>query len=215
MKTFSEFIKEQKKLDYYKELDSFIKDEYKTKTIYPPYNEIFNAFNYTDLKDVKVVIIGQDPYHGYGQANGLAFSVADGISFPPSLRNIFKEMVDDIEGEMPSSGDLTYLAKQGVLLLNNVLTVPEATANGHKGMGWETFVTNVLLELNNSKNNIVYILWGKNAIARKKYISDKHHIIEGVHPSPLSSYRGFFGSKPFSKTNEYLKKQGKDIIEWL
>lgn len=215
MKTFSEFIVEQEKLDYYKELMEFIDNEYDTKTIFPPKDEIFNAFQLTSLEDVKVVIIGQDPYHGFGQANGLAFSVREGVQFPPSLRNIFKEMVNDIGGQMPESGDLSYLATQGVLLLNNVLTVPEADPNGHKGEGWETFVTNVLLELNESVHPIVYVLWGNNAIASKRFISDKHYIIEGVHPSPLSSYRGFFGSCPFTKVNEYLKLEGLETIEWL
>lgn len=214
MKTFNEFLVEQEHLAYYVELMKFIDDEYRNKVIYPPRELIFNAFNYVDFKDIRVVIIGQDPYHGFNQADGLAFSVNEGVAFPPSLRNIFKEMVDDVGGLMPESGDLTYLAKQGVLLLNNVLTVPEGFANGHQGEGWEEFVQNVVLELNHSKEKIVYILWGANARRKKEIISEHHYIIEGVHPSPLSSYRGFFGSKPFSKANDYLIQEGKEPIEW-
>lgn len=215
MKKFNEFLSNQMKLDYYQELMEFVNEEYETKTIYPPKELIFNAFNLVDLDDVKVVIIGQDPYHGYNQANGLAFSVNEGVTLPPSLRNIFLEMVADVGGVFPTHGDLTYLALQGVLLLNNVLTVPEGSPNEHKNMGWEHFVKNILLELNKSKHPIVFILWGRNAIASKKYIDSKHFTIEGVHPSPLSSYRGFFGSKPFSQTNEYLKTIGLDPIVWL
>ncbi|MDD8048879.1 MAG: uracil-DNA glycosylase [Thomasclavelia sp.] len=214
MKTFNEIVKTEKSKDYYNSLHSFVENEYNSKVIYPPKNEIFRALNLCSFEDVKVVILGQDPYHEKGQANGLAFSVTKNTKIPPSLVNIYKELHDDLGIKIPNNGDLTPWAKQGVLLLNNVLTVEEGKANSHKGKGWEEFTLNIVKALNEREKPLVFILWGANAIAKKQYISSRHLVLTSVHPSPLSAYRGFFGSKPFSKTNEFLKKNGIKEIDW-
>lgn len=197
--------------EYYLNLREFLKKEYASRTIYPDMYDIFNALKMTPYKDVKAVIIGQDPYHEPEQAHGLAFSVKKGVRIPPSLVNIYKELHDDIGFEIPSHGYLEEWAKQGVLLLNAVLTVRRGDANSHKGKGWETFTDNVIKKLNEREEPIVFILWGANARSKKAFITNpNHHIIESVHPSPLSAHRGFFGGKYFSRTNEFLKEP----IDW-
>jgi len=200
---------------YYQNLRRFLINEYKTKKIYPHQNDIFNALHYTDYSDVKVVILGQDPYHGEGQAHGLSFSVKPGIALPPSLQNIFKELTDDLGCAMPTSGYLKHWADEGVLLLNTVLTVRAGQANSHRGMGWEDFTDAVIDKLSLRKDPVVFILWGNPAKAKAKRIASHHHLITSVHPSPLSSYRGFFGSKPFSKANAFLVAMDKAPIKWV
>lgn len=201
--------------EYYINLRKFLVTEYKTKTIYPDMYDIFNALHYTDYPDVKVVILGQDPYHGINQAHGLSFSVKPGIEPPPSLKNIFKELHDDLGFYIPKSGYLKKWADQGVLLLNTVLTVRAGVANSHKGKGWETFTDRIITSLNDSEKPIVFILWGNNAISKEKLITNKKHfILKSVHPSPLSAHRGFFGSKPFSKANSFLTSVGRNPIDW-
>lgn len=208
-------LKDEFEKEYFKNLTDFVKSEYKSHRIYPPGNRIFAAFDHTPFDAVKVVIIGQDPYHGPGQANGLCFSVSDGIPFPPSLQNIFKELKDDIGCEIPKTGNLEKWANQGVLLLNATLTVREAQAGSHQNKGWEQFTDTVIQKLSSEKQNLVFILWGSYAQKKGAVIDrSKHHIIKSVHPSPLSVYRGFFGSKPFSETNQYLNKLGKLEINW-
>lgn len=209
-------LKEEFTSEYYQNLREFLKKEYFSKTIYPPMDDIFNAFKYTDFDNVKAVILGQDPYHGEGQAHGLCFSVKQGIKPPPSLINIYKEQKDDLGIDQPfSCGELTKWAKQGVLLLNTVLTVREGSPNSHKGMGWELLTDKVIDILNKREKPIVFILWGANARSKKKLITNPNHlIIESAHPSPLSAYNGFFGSKPFSKTNDFLVKTGQSQIDW-
>lgn len=212
---FKQFVQEEKNQPYYQELKAKIDEEYEHYTVYPPKKDIFRCMNLTKYEDVKVVILGQDPYHEPHQANGLAFSVYPGVKVPPSLVNIFKECHDDVGVTIPNHGDLTSWAKQGVLLLNNVLTVREHQANSHRLYGWETFTLNVIQFLNQRETPMVFILWGKNAIEKEKYIdTSKHLILKSVHPSPLSSYRGFFGSKPFSKTNDFLISKGLTPIDW-
>lgn len=199
---------------YFKELGIFVKKEYKEKKIYPQYNDIFNALRYTDYDDVKVVILGQDPYHGENEAHGLSFSVKEGIPMPPSLKNIFKELKNDIGVERTQT-DLTDWAKQGVLLLNSIMTVVKDTPLSHKNKGWEIFTDNIIKKLGEREEPIVFILWGSYARSKKELIKNpKHYIIESVHPSPLSASRGFFGSKPFSKINNILKKNGFEEIKW-
>lgn len=212
---WSLFLDEDIKSDYFIKLHKYILIEYKTKTIFPRYENIFRAFNLLLPSEVKVVIIGQDPYHGLNQANGLAFSVCDECKIPPSLKNIFKELVDDIGCSYPACGNLTQWAKEGVLLINSVLTVIESNANSHKNIGWEIFTDNVIKKLSFEYENIIFILWG-NPSQKKSLLIDesKHLILKAPHPSPLSSYRGFFGSKPFSQTNEYLLACGKKEIDW-
>lgn len=206
----SEFDKE-----YYNNLHDFLVTEYKTKNIFPNMYDIFNALHYTEYQDVKVVILGQDPYHGPNQAHGLSFSVKPGIPAPPSLKNIFKELHSDLGCYIPNNGYLKSWADQGVLLLNTVLTVQAGNANSHKGKGWEIFTDRVISVLNDREDPVIFILWGNNAISKKKLITNKqHYILQSVHPSPLSANRGFFGSKPFSKTNEILKQLGKEPIDW-
>lgn len=201
--------------DYFKNLVNFVKSEYKTKTIYPPAAKIFAAFDATPFDDVKVVILGQDPYHGPGQANGLSFSVNDGIKFPPSLQNIYKELEDDLGIAAPSSGDLTKWASQGVLMLNATLTVEAAKAGSHQKKGWENFTDAVIDHINREMENVVFILWGSYAQKKGAKIDrNKHYVIESAHPSPLSVYRGFWGSKPFSKTNEFLRSKNITPINW-
>ena len=201
--------------DYYLRLRAFLKEEYKTKTIYPDMHNIFNALRYTAYEDVKVVIIGQDPYHGPKQAHGLCFSVQEGTPPPPSLQNIFKEISSDLGLPIPTTGDLTPWARQGVMLLNTVLTVRAGQANSHKGMGWEIFTDKVIEILNEREKPIVFLLWGSPAKAKAKLITnERHFILSTVHPSPLSAYGGFFGCKHFSKTNEILKSIGEKEIDW-
>ena len=201
--------------DYFVRLTNFVRNEYATKQIFPPGRQIFAAFNATPFNEVKVVILGQDPYHDVGQANGLCFSVNDGIQFPPSLRNIFQEIHNDVGSPIPQSGDLTRWAKQGVLLLNATLTVEAHKAASHQRQGWEQFTDEVISHLSQHRRNVVFILWGSYAISKRTLINpDKHLILTSVHPSPLSAYRGFFGNKHFSKANNYLIEHGKTPITW-
>ena len=200
---------------YYLELRKFLKQEYSTQTVYPNMEDIFNALKLTSFKDTKVVIIGQDPYHGFGQAHGLCFSVKKGVVPPPSLKNIYKELKSDVGFEIPSHGELTSWAKQGVLLLNNVLTVREGLPNSHKGKGWEIFTDRVIGELNKKETPVVFLLWGANAQKKAEIITNpKHFKLMTVHPSPLSASRGFFGCRHFSKTNEILQKNRINPINW-
>lgn len=200
---------------YYRQLRAFLKSEYQNKTVYPDMNDIFNALKYTSFEDTKVVIIGQDPYHGFGQAHGLCFSVKEGVPHPPSLRNIFKELNSDVGKEIPKSGELTDWAKQGVLLLNAVLTVREGNPNSHKGMGWEKFTDRVISELNRKQTPVVFLLWGAYAQKKAEIITNPiHKKLMSVHPSPLSASRGFMGCKHFSKANALLKEAGLSEINW-
>ena len=200
---------------YFQELTSFVKQEYLAQTIFPPGKEIFRAFDCCDFNSVKVVIIGQDPYHGPGQANGLCFSVRDGMRLPPSLLNIFKEIHKDLGKPIPSSGDLKRWAKQGVLLLNATLTVRTSAAGSHQNKGWETFTDAVIKKISDEKENVVFMLWGAYAQKKGEIINrSKHYVLMSAHPSPFSADRGFFGGKHFSKTNEYLKSKGLKEIEW-
>jgi uracil-DNA glycosylase len=201
--------------DYYLGLRKFLIDEYKKKTIYPDMNDIFNALRYTAYNDVKVVILGQDPYHGPDQAHGLSFSVKPGIAPPPSLVNIYKELQSDLNYYIPNNGYLKKWANQGVLLINTVLTVAAGQANSHRNKGWEIFTDRVIALLNGRVDPIVFILWGNNAISKLSLITNpNHYIIKSPHPSPLSASRGFFGTKPFSKTNAFLQSIGKAPIDW-
>ncbi|HLW58198.1 MAG TPA: uracil-DNA glycosylase [Bacteriovoracaceae bacterium] len=213
---WKELIREEETKDYYQKLQAFLKAEYQNnKTIYPPQNETFTAFDLTPFEKVKVVILGQDPYHGPHQAHGLAFSVKKGVKFPPSLRNILRELHDDLKVPLPNDGDLSAWAKQGVLLLNTVLTVEAGKAGSHHKKGWETFTDTVISHLNEHHTGLVFVLWGAPAQTKKKLIDEnKHFIVESVHPSPLSAYRGFFGSRPFSTINHLLQKSGKSEINW-
>lgn len=200
---------------YFQELTQFVRSEYETTLVFPPAAQIFNAFNECPLDQVKVVILGQDPYHDVGQANGLCFSVNDGIKQPPSLVNIFKEISDDLHKPVPVSGNLERWAKQGVLLLNATLTVRAHMAASHQGHGWETFTDNVIARLAQSRSNVVFMLWGSYAIRKSAMIDpNRHLILTAPHPSPLSSYRGFFGCKHFSKANQYLRSTGQTEIDW-
>ena len=200
---------------YYKNLYQTVNEEYRTHQIFPPADDIFNAFALTPLHEVKVVILGQDPYHGEGQAHGLCFSVKPDVEIPPSLINIYKELQDDCGCEIPNNGYLTKWAKQGVLLLNTVLTVRAHQANSHRGIGWEEFTDAAIRVLNEQDTPMVFILWGRPAQMKKYMLTNPNHlIIESPHPSPLSAYRGFFGSRPFSRTNKYLKEHGLKEIDW-
>ena len=213
--SWSELLKVEMSKDYFKNIMKVLNKEYDNFRIYPPQEDIMKAFLLTPLDKVKVVIIGQDPYHEEGQAMGLSFSVHKGTPLPKSLINIYKEAKDDVGLEIPLHGDLSSWAKQGVFLLNTILTVEEGKPLSHKNMGWEKFTLKVLKTLNEDETPKVFILWGKEAIGLKKILTNKNHLIlEGPHPSPLSSYRGFFGSKPFSKTNEFLKENGREEINW-
>ena len=208
-------LKDEFKKEYYIKLRAFLKKEYSTQRIYPDMNDIFNSLKYTSYSDVKVVILGQDPYHGEGQAHGLCFSVKEGIPQPPSLQNIFKELQNDLAISPPKNGTLTKWAKQGVLLMNTVLTVREGKPNSHKGMGWEIFTDNIISELNKREKPMVFILWGANARSKTSLITNKNHLVlTSVHPSPLSAYNGFFGCRHFSKANEFLKKNNIEEIDW-
>ncbi len=200
---------------YFSDLKEFLLNEKLHYTVYPVGQNIFNAFNTTPLDKVKVVIIGQDPYHGQGQAHGLAFSVQDGVQFPPSLLNIFKEYCDDLKSPMPSNGNLTKWAERGVFLLNTVLTVRANQAHSHKDKGWEIFTDAVIRTISERKEHLVFILWGRPAQMKDSLIDqNKHLILRAPHPSPLSAYRGFFGSHPFSQTNNYLRSHGIEPIDW-
>jgi uracil-DNA glycosylase len=203
------------KKPYYAKLYQTIREEYSTRQIFPPADEIFTAFEMTPLSDVKVVILGQDPYHGDGQAHGLCFSVKPDVETPPSLVNMYKELNSDLGCYIPNNGYLTKWAKQGVLMLNTVLTVRAHQANSHRGIGWEEFTDAAIKALNEQDRPIVYLLWGKPAQTKKAMLNNpKHLILEAPHPSPLSAYRGFFGCQHFSKTNEFLKTNGLDPIDW-
>lgn len=200
---------------YFKELTDFVRKEYNTTTVYPPGRLIFNAFNLCPFDRVKVVIIGQDPYHGPGQAHGLCFSVNDGVPFPPSLQNIFKEIHDDLGSPVPASGNLTRWAEQGVLLLNATLTVRAHQAGSHQGHGWETFTDAAIRVLAENREHLVFILWGSYAQKKGAFIDrQKHLVLTSVHPSPLSAYHGFFGNKHFSRANAYLVEHGETPIQW-
>ncbi|MFV0172320.1 uracil-DNA glycosylase [Empedobacter falsenii] len=213
--TWKEVLKDEFEKDYFIKLIDFVRDEYQTKTIYPPASKIFSAFDNTSFDNVKVVLIGQDPYHGEGQANGLSFSVADGIKLPPSLRNIYKELKNDLDIEIATSGNLEPWAKQGVLLLNATLTVEASNPGSHQKKGWEKFTDAVIQQLSDKKDNVVFILWGAYAQKKGSKIDRfKHFVIESAHPSPLGAYRGFWGSKPFSKTNSFLEAKNIQPIDW-
>lgn len=214
-KTWQEVLQTEFDKPYFENLVGFVKQEYASNTIFPPAGQIFNAFNTCPFNNVKVVILGQDPYHGPGQAHGLCFSVNDGIQFPPSLQNIFKEITSDLGIPAPKTGNLTRWAEQGVLLLNATLTVRSSQAGSHQGKGWEEFTDAVIKTISEKAENVVFILWGSYAIKKKSLINaSKHCILTAPHPSPLSSYRGFFGCKHFSQTNAYLASKGKTPIEW-
>ena len=201
--------------DYFRNLEDFVLDEYKHKIIYPKISDVYNAFRYTSFDNIKVVILGQDPYHGEGQAEGLCFSVKRGVQKPPSLLNIFKELHDDLGYEIPKNGSLVPWTKEGVLLLNAVLTVEKDKAASHKGRGWERFTDEVIKIINKKKTPVVFILWGSYARSKKELITnDKHFIIESAHPSPLSAHNGFFGSRPFSKANNFLIAHNIKPINW-
>ena len=207
-------LKDEFKKEYFRDLGIFVKNEYKNKTVFPAYENIFDALRFTDYDEVKVVILGQDPYHGLGEAHGLSFSVREGVRMPPSLLNIFKELYSDL-GIKRTKSDLTDWAKEGVLLLNSIMTVVKDTPLSHKNKGWEIFTDTVISKLNDREEPVIFLLWGSFARSKKELITnERHKIIESVHPSPLSANRGFFGSKPFSKINRYLKDMNKEEIKW-
>ncbi len=215
MTTWKEILAEEMEKDYYQQLQAFVQKRRAEVRVFPEEKNVFNALKLTPFESVKVVILGQDPYHGFGQAHGLSFSVQKGTPLPPSLKNIYKELQEDIGGELPIEGDLSHWAKQGVLLLNTVLTVEEGNANSHKGMGWETLTNRLIESLNELKHPVIFILWGKPAQEKEKLITNPNHVLlKAPHPSPLSAYRGFFGSKPFSKVNDILIQQGQTPICW-
>ena len=208
-------LKDEFQKPYYLNLRKFLVQEYKSQTIYPNMNDIFNALIYTDYKDVKVVILGQDPYHQPNQAHGLCFSVKKGVNPPPSLQNMYKEIYAEYGYPIPQHGELTYWAEQGVLMMNTVLTVRESQPNSHKGMGWEIFTDNVISLLNLRPEPMVFLLWGANARAKKKIITNPNHLVlESAHPSPLSAYNGFFGNGHFKKANDFLKQNKMTEIDW-
>lgn len=215
MPSWKEVLKEELEQPYFKELQLFLDKEYATQTIFPLRNEIGSAFQMTAYDDVKVVILGQDPYHGEGQAHGMSFSVRPGVRIPPSLKNMLKELEGDLGCPLPANGYLEKWAQQGVLLLNTVLTVRAGVANSHKGMGWETFTDSVIQKLSERQNPIIFVLWGKPAQSKTKLIdTEKHMILKAPHPSPLSAHRGFFGSKPYSKINGQLNAWGEQPIDF-
>lgn len=213
--SWKEILAEEFEKDYFKNVTDFVRKEYQTTRVYPPASLLFNAFNQCSFDKLKVVIIGQDPYHGAGQAHGLSFSVPEGVRIPPSLRNIFKELHDDVQKTIPQSGNLTAWAQQGVLLLNATLTVREAQAGSHQKKGWETFTDAVIRLISERAEGVVFILWGSYAISKSQLIDkQKHRVLSSVHPSPLSASRGFFGNHHFSETNKYLQSVGKEPINW-
>ena len=208
-------LQEEMAKPYFLDMLNFLDGEYSSKKIYPPRNKIFNALKTTPYGNIKVVILGQDPYHGYGQAHGLCFSVNKGVALPPSLKNIYKEMHDDLGIVQPNHGYLQSWASQGVLMLNTVLTVEEGKPNSHAKIGWQTYTDQIIKIVNTQESPIVFLLWGRNAINKAKYINqNKHLVLTSVHPSPLSAYGGFFGCKHFSKCNEFLEKNGIEPINW-
>lgn len=212
---WDDILKEEINKEYFKNILVFLREEYLNKEIFPPQNEIFKAFTLTSFKDLKVVILGQDPYHGEGQAEGLSFSVKEGIKKPPSLKNIYKELYDDLGVSETSSGSLKPWAKEGVLLLNSVLTVEKDKAASHKTLGWDKFTDTVIKKISAEKEHVVFILWGNFAKGKEAFIdNDKHFVITSSHPSPFSAYSGFFGSNPFSKTNLFLKSKAIKEINW-
>ncbi len=209
------YLEDEYNKDYFKSLLDYVTFEYKNKVVYPKKNEIFNAFRYTDFDNVKVVILGQDPYHGPNQAEGLSFSVSNSVSKPPSLQNIFKELESDLGIPFPKNNSLKPWAREGVLLLNSVLTVEEHNPTSHKGRGWEIFTDEVIKIINEKKTPVVFILWGSYARNKRELITNKiHYVIESSHPSPYSANNGFFGSRPFSLTNKFLKENGIEEINW-
>ena len=213
--SWKKHLKDEFEKDYFKILSSFVKNERSTQVVFPPSELTFAALNKTDLKEVKVVIIGQDPYHNHNQANGMSFSVGNGVNTPPSLKNIFKELQSDLGCKIPTSGNLESWAKQGVLLLNATLSVRAHEPGSHQKKGWETFTDNIIELISKKCEHIVFILWGNFAQQKVKLIDEKKHfIIRSVHPSPFSARNGFFGSKPFSKCNEYLTSVSKETIDW-
>lgn len=217
MQTWTEALGKEKQQPYFRHIIGTVKAERESgQTVYPPAADVFNAFKATEFSQVKAVILGQDPYHGEGQAHGLAFSVRPGIDIPPSLQNIYKELADDIPGfRIPNHGCLQHWAEQGVLLLNTVLTVRARQAHSHAALGWETFTDTVIRRLAEQREHLVFILWGSHAQKKGAFIDrGRHLVLTSQHPSPLSAYRGFFGSKPFSQTNAYLQKHGQTPIDW-
>lgn len=212
---WQEVLADEFEKPYYLNLREHLKDEYENKPVFPDMDHLWNAFHQTSFQDVKVVILGQDPYHGEGQAHGLSFSVQNGVKHPPSLRNILKELHDDLGCEIPLHGNLTKWANQGVLLLNTVLTVRKGQAHSHKGIGWETFTDTVIQRLSDRDLPVIFVLWGRPAQKKRELIDTARHVvIENVHPSPLSAHRGFFGSKPFSAINEHLVNSGLTPIDF-
>ncbi len=212
---WDEILADEFKSDYYLSLREFLKKEYSSARVYPPMGDLFNALRYTSCENTKVVILGQDPYHGYGQAHGLCFSVKCGVPHPPSLKNIFKELFDEYGIQAPASGELVGWAKQGVMLLNATLSVREASPLSHKGKGWETLTDAVIRKLNEKQKPVVFLLWGGNARAKKAFVTNPRHLVlECAHPSPLSAFSGFFGCGHFKKANEFLIKNGITPIDW-
>lgn len=212
---WADILEDEFNQPYYLKLRKFLAEEYRTQTIFPNMYDIFNALHYTPYANVKAVILGQDPYHGPGQAHGLSFSVKPGVAPPPSLQNIFKELHQDLGCPIPNHGHLVKWAEQGVLLLNTVLTVRANTPNSHKNKGWENFTDSIIKALNNKQEPIVFLLWGSHAQKKAALITNNnHHLIRSPHPSPLSAHRGFFGSRPFSKTNHFLREAGLEEIQW-
>lgn len=213
---WKDFLNKEKELDYYKSLHEKVMEEYQKYTVYPPYHLIYNAFKLTPFDQVKVVIVGQDPYHEFNQATGLAFSVNKGVALPPSLQNIYKELENEYNVKINQDGDLSYLARQGVLLLNRTLTVREHEANSHQSFGYDILLNHVIEALNKDDKPKVFILWGSFARSLKSMITNPNHLIlESSHPSPLSAYRGFFGNNHFIKTNEFLKSHNLEEIRWI
>lgn len=213
--SWKEKLSHEFKKPYFKELVSFVKQEYQEHTVYPPGPNIFNAFNHCTFDDTKVVIIGQDPYHNPGQANGLSFSVADGVRIPPSLKNIYKEISDEFNKSMPDSGNLERWAEQGVLLLNATLTVRANQPGSHQNKGWEEFTDEVIRTVSKEKEHLVFMLWGAYAQKKGSIIEDTRHLVlKSAHPSPFAANRGFFGNNHFLKANEYLKSKGKEPVDW-
>lgn len=211
---WTQALQPQLESDDFQKLMTYVANERASQTVYPSAADTFNAFRFSSLADTRVVILGQDPYHGPGQAHGLSFSVQSGIKIPPSLRNIYKELASDLDCKIPDHGDLTAWAKQGVLLLNTVLTVRESEANSHRKQGWEQFTDAVIKTLSDRDQPVVFVLWGKPAEKKTSLIDSRHGVIVSPHPSPLSAHRGFFGSKPFTKTNELLAGFGQTPIDW-
>ncbi|MBF0781019.1 MULTISPECIES: uracil-DNA glycosylase [unclassified Granulicatella] len=215
MTTWHDVLAQEKEKEYFKQVRAFVAQRRQQSVVFPAVDHVFAALKLTEYDDVKVVILGQDPYHGPKQAHGLSFSVQDGVSFPPSLQNIFKELNQDLNLPMPTSGNLTNWAKQGVLLLNTVLTVEQGKANSHQNRGWETFTDRVIEVLNEREKPVIFVLWGRPAQKKTALINQKHHkVIMAPHPSPLSAHRGFFGSKPFSQINQQLIEWGDSEIDW-